>query len=975
MKRILALLLVSVMLLASLAACNGDSSGNNGTTSPPEVEVDPNSSVYGGTPDTSWYTGDKSEYILTTAAQLYGFQELRSSTCTFEGVTIKLGADIVLNPGSIEEIKAAATKHEWRILTPDQPFRGTFDGQGHTVSGLYLQLKDTGVASMFGVAAGNATITNFKLVNSYFGGPNAADQTTLAAIVSQITEDDANVTISFVSVHAEITETSKPFSKAAGFVGYISGAGTLSMTNCEFDGLIKVSGTHVGGLVAHIDSAKAVINIGSCSNFGDLTASRYCGGIIGQTKSQSQKVNDCISRGELTCDLDSGRLYGEKIDLYDPNEGARPETPEGKTALRVMSFNVQGSLSTSGGSLTDAALNRVEAVKQEILAHNPDLLGLQEDREAWLIHLNLEDYNIIQYSSGLSAGAERCAIYYKKGLTLLESGMKYLTPESRYGEGSALTMEDITTQGSRYYLTPEELEILDIHPAEGDASIYGKKYQYVDKDSGEVKPYTAGYTYTTLRKMTYGVFDIKGQTVIYINTHLNHRAQNSEYSNPTYLKIRSFERVKEFYYMQQTLAELLKKYPNSPVFMTGDWNDGIDSEIYTVVTKEAGFRSSHTCTDDVIGYFGTWNNAFDLDVQGDCYPSSKEGPSGGYLDYCFISPEIDVLRFIYGEGKAKITAVDGTRKFIYTSDHRPIIADICFDTPRTGSPIDPNYKEPTEDFSKPSTYSGIPDTAWYTGDKTEYTLINADQFVGMLLLRQNSSGSLTFEGVTIKLARDLIFNEGTVAEFLKVGNPTEIQALNSNYQFKGTFDGQGHTIHGIYMQCTSAAVKGLFGGLGDNAVIKNLTLEECYAGGASSSGKNTLAILAARISGTNVLFSNIKIVNAQIQEGTATMYAYGALAGRLDTSASLTIENCEVSGTINAPNCSKIGSLVGYAFTGSSLTIKNSSSSMSITAKNEAGGLVGYISDNVTLTVTNGTFTGSITCPGSKGDICSNWNP
>ncbi len=978
MKRLLALLLATLMLLGMLAACTDQpSQGGNGTTTPSDIEVDPNSPLYNGTPDTSWYTGDKTEYTLTSAAQLVGFHELRSATCTFEGVTIKLGCDVVLNAGSIEEIKARGNaNHQWKALDPTHEFRGTFDGQGHSVSGLYMQLTNTGDASMFGTAAGNAKITNLNLINSYFGAPNAAEnQEILAAIVSKVVDDNADVTISFVKVEAEIAESGKTFHKAGSIIGYVAGKGKVSLSNCEFSGSITLSGTYVGGMIGHVDTAFATINIGSCSNYADLTASRYCGGVIGRTKSQQQKVSDCINRGKLNCDQDSGRLYGEIITLNDPNEGNRPETPAGKTALRVMSFNVQGTLSTSGGSLDAAARNRVEAVRQEILTNNPDILGLQEDREAWIVNLKLEDYNVIQYGAGLSAGAERCAIYYKKGLNLLDSGMFYLTPETRYGVGSALTMADITDPNSRYYLTPEELTILDIHPSEGDASVYGKKYQYVDKDTGEVKPYTAGYTYTTLRKATYSVFDINGQTVIYVNTHLNHRSQNSEYSNPTYLKLRSFERVKEFYYIQLKIDELLKQYPGSPVFVTGDWNDGIGSEIYTVVTEEAGFRSSHICTEDVIGVFGTWNNAFNLDVQGDCYPSKNEGTSGGYLDYCFISSQIDVLRFIYGEGKAKIQAVGGGEKYIYTSDHRPIIVDLCFSTPKTGSPIDPNYKEPTEDLSKPSLYTGIPDISWYTGDKTEYTLTTADQFVGMLLIRQNGAGKITFEGVTIKLARDLIFNEGTLAEFLKKENPVEVQALNSGYQFKGVFDGQGHTISGIYMKCTTAAVKGLFGGLGDNAVIKNLTMKECYIGGATAEQKHTMGILAARISGKNVVISNVKILNALMEEDSASMHSFGLLVGRMDTSTELTIENCEVAGTIKAPNCAKVGGLVGYVYTGSSITIKNCKSNVAITAKTEAGGLVGYVSDSVTFQLENGTFTGTITSSGTKGDICSNWNP
>ena len=49
------------------------------------------------TADTSWYDAAKSEFTLTTAAQLYGLSSLSSGN-NFSGKTIKLGADITVPP-------------------------------------------------------------------------------------------------------------------------------------------------------------------------------------------------------------------------------------------------------------------------------------------------------------------------------------------------------------------------------------------------------------------------------------------------------------------------------------------------------------------------------------------------------------------------------------------------------------------------------------------------------------------------------------------------------------------------------------------------------------------------------------------------------------------------------------------------------------------------------------------------------------
>ena len=131
----------------------------------------------------------------------------------------------------------------------------------------------------------------------------------------------------------------------------------------------------------------------------------------------------------------------------------------------------------------------------------------------------------------------------------------------------------------------------------------------------------------------------------------------------------------------------------------------------------------------------------------------------------------EILKFRAGAGKAEITATDGSKKTIYTSDHLPIITDLCFKTEITGSPIDPDYQEPETPDNQdptpgkdPAVYSGAPDTSWYTGKLTEYTLNSADQLMGFQYLRTQK---VTFDGITIKLGCDVIINDGTYEEFLE----------------------------------------------------------------------------------------------------------------------------------------------------------------------------------------------------------------
>jgi hypothetical protein len=87
--------------------------------------------VSGERSDISWYTPGKKEYTIKTAAQLYGLARLAFGGEKFEGVTIKLGADIVINTGNANEW-AAGTAKAGRAWTPIKNFDGTFDGVCNT---------------------------------------------------------------------------------------------------------------------------------------------------------------------------------------------------------------------------------------------------------------------------------------------------------------------------------------------------------------------------------------------------------------------------------------------------------------------------------------------------------------------------------------------------------------------------------------------------------------------------------------------------------------------------------------------------------------------------------------------------------------------------------------------------------------------------------------------------------------------------
>ena len=97
-----------------------------------------------GTADTSWYNDSYTEFTLTSAEQIAGLASLAGTTDDFAGKTINLLVDVDLSGhGSFAPIGTTGEKDDRdRLIT--EPFKGTFDGNGHTISNLYQSGWDFG---------------------------------------------------------------------------------------------------------------------------------------------------------------------------------------------------------------------------------------------------------------------------------------------------------------------------------------------------------------------------------------------------------------------------------------------------------------------------------------------------------------------------------------------------------------------------------------------------------------------------------------------------------------------------------------------------------------------------------------------------------------------------------------------------------------------------------------------------------------
>lgn len=128
---------------------------NNGDDEIALLNAENAADVWDGTGDTDWHNYEQTTFEISTAEQLAGLAQLMKDwTDDFIDKTIKLTADIDLG------------NREWTpIGDSDWSFGGTFDGQGHTIGGLYINNSSQN-QGLFGYIDKSAIVQNLIVTGS-----------------------------------------------------------------------------------------------------------------------------------------------------------------------------------------------------------------------------------------------------------------------------------------------------------------------------------------------------------------------------------------------------------------------------------------------------------------------------------------------------------------------------------------------------------------------------------------------------------------------------------------------------------------------------------------------------------------------------------------------------------------------------------------------------------------------------------------
>ena len=165
------------------------------------------------------------------------------------------------------------------VASHDSPYTGTFDGNGHTITGLRID-NDGEYAGMFAVLGEGGTVRNLTLDNAVING---------TIYVGGIAGRRLGGTIEGCSVSGTITGTDIA-------VGGIIGDDHSSTTiiGCSVSGTVKGSKYYVGG-IAGLSNAIFI----DCHSYADIEGTYYVGGVVGHSGSKESGAIACHSTGDI----------------------------------------------------------------------------------------------------------------------------------------------------------------------------------------------------------------------------------------------------------------------------------------------------------------------------------------------------------------------------------------------------------------------------------------------------------------------------------------------------------------------------------------------------------------------------------------------------------------------------------------------------------------------------------------------------
>lgn len=203
---------------------------------------------------------------------------------------------------------------------PIEQYNGTFDGGGHTISGLYIQTDGEQPVGLFGETDEEAVIQNLGVIDSavegvgYAGAVVGKSGGVLKNCWSDSQVFSGSGAAGGVAGFAKELTGCYNLGEVAGGTGWIGGVvGEMSgtITDCYNQGTVVGKDFYTGGvagLIGNESHQSRQVTAINCFNQGSVRGEIYTGGVIGYA--YNAWIDRCQNTGSVECPFTAGGIVG-----------------------------------------------------------------------------------------------------------------------------------------------------------------------------------------------------------------------------------------------------------------------------------------------------------------------------------------------------------------------------------------------------------------------------------------------------------------------------------------------------------------------------------------------------------------------------------------------------------------------------------------------------------------------------------------
>lgn len=343
---VVGMILAVALIFLAIRAIRARGNANDARQAAPEDEA---VNYWDGDVADSFSGGDGTEaspYLISGGDELaYLAREVANGNAQLAKAHYELENSVSLNTlvnyGAWDRTPPA---NKWTSIGGDTPFEGSFNGNGHTVSGLYQ--NGSGYGGLFGKTR-NAVIKDLKIDNSYINVTDAA-----GGAIAEAEFDASDVTVlERLSFSGSVLTSGET---AGGLIGRLSQGAVLTRSGSA--GSVE-SGGAAGGLVGEADAAGGRISVNNSYSRAQVVGKTAAGGLAG--------VNHASDGGDsliLKCYF-AGRCFisGQK---GQSSATAGANSADGATASVSNCFYLEGAADAACVNGEGGASDKVASLSQ-----------------------------------------------------------------------------------------------------------------------------------------------------------------------------------------------------------------------------------------------------------------------------------------------------------------------------------------------------------------------------------------------------------------------------------------------------------------------------------------------------------------------------------------------------------------------------------------------------------------------------------